>query len=256
MKYSFIIPVFNRPNEVDELLQSLTTQTLKDFDVLVVEDGSTLPCQDVVARYASQLAIHYYNKPNSGPGQTRNYGVQRATGEYVLILDSDVVLLKRFDDFLDNSFFSSMEYHTAQIEKCGTMQYIDAEGRRTADKYIEGIQIQAAVMGAEKGCPFVKKVMDWYADKHFVNEDGSIATNVLSPYIYARVAEGMGFLYKDIDQQLPGRIHIYPSETFAGNKHEVTPNSYAIHLCAHSWHMSPMEKIRKWLGIKEIRKRS
>ena len=66
----------------------------------------------------------------------------------------------------------------------------------------------------------------------------------------------MGFLYKDIDQQLPGRIHIYPSETFAGNKHEVTPNSYAIHLCAHSWHMSPMEKIRKWLGIKEIRKRS
>ena len=92
MKYSFIIPVFNRPNEVDELLQSLTTQTLKDFDVLVVEDGSTLPCQDVVARYANQLAIHYYNKPNSGPGQTRNYGVQRATGEYVLILDSDVVL--------------------------------------------------------------------------------------------------------------------------------------------------------------------
>ena len=166
-----------------------------------------------------------------------------------IYLDSDVVLLKRFDDFLDNSFFSSMEYHTAQIEKCGTMQYIDAEGRRTADKYIEGIQIQAAVMGAEKGCPFVKKVMDWYADKHFVNEDGSIATNVLSPYIYARVAEGMGFLYKDIDQQLPGRIHIYPSETFAGNKHEVTPNSYATHLCAHSWHMSPMEKIRKWLGI-------
>ena len=86
MKYSFIIPVFNRPNEVDELLQSLTTQTLKDFDVLVVEDGSTLPCQDVVARYANQLAIHYYNKPNSGPGQTRNYGVQRATGEYVLNL--------------------------------------------------------------------------------------------------------------------------------------------------------------------------
>lgn len=63
MKYSFIIPVFNRPNEVDELLQSLTTQTLKDFDVLVVEDGSTLPCQDVVARYANQLAIHYITSP-------------------------------------------------------------------------------------------------------------------------------------------------------------------------------------------------
>ena len=92
MKYSFIIPVFNRPNEVDELLGSLTTQTFKDFDVVVVEDGSTLPCRDVVERYTDRLTIHYYNKPNSGPGQTRNYGVERATGDYVLILDSDVVL--------------------------------------------------------------------------------------------------------------------------------------------------------------------
>lgn len=92
MKYSFIIPVFNRPNEVDELLESLTTQTFKDFDVVVVEDGSTLPCHDVVERYANRLTTHYYNKPNSGPGQTRNYGVERATGDYVLILDSDVVL--------------------------------------------------------------------------------------------------------------------------------------------------------------------
>ena len=69
----------------------------------------------------------------------RMYALYTEGGIY---LDSDVVLLKRFDDFLDNSFFSSMEYHTAQIEKCGTMQYIDAEGRRTADKYIEGIQIR------------------------------------------------------------------------------------------------------------------
>ena len=89
---------------------------------------------------------------------------------------------------------------------------------------------------------------------HFI-EDGTIRTNVLSPYIYARVAEKIGFIYKDIDQNLPGGIHIYPSETFAGNKHEVTPNSYAIHLCAHSWHMSPMEKIRKWLGISKRFKR-
>ena len=182
----------------------------------------------------------------------RMYALYTQGGTY---LDSDVILLKRFDDFLNNSFFSCMEYHPIQIEKCGTMNYIDSDGKRIADKYIEGIQIQAAVMGAEKGNPFVKEVMDWYSDKHFVNEDGTIRTNVLSPYIYARVAEKIGFLYKDIDQNLPGRIHIYPSETFAGNKHEVTPNSYAIHLCAHSWHMSPMEKIRKWLGISKRFKR-
>lgn len=92
MKYSFIIPVYNRPDEVDELLASLCEQTLKDFEVIVVEDGSTIPCHDVVENYAGRLDVHYFQKPNSGPGQTRNYGVERAHGEYVLILDSDVVL--------------------------------------------------------------------------------------------------------------------------------------------------------------------
>lgn len=92
MKYSFIIPVFNRPDEVDELLNSLTTQTLRDFEVIVVEDGSSVPCKDVTEKYADKFLIHYYYKDNSGPGQTRNYGVERASGEYMLILDSDCIL--------------------------------------------------------------------------------------------------------------------------------------------------------------------
>ena len=92
MKYSFIIPVYNRPDEVDELLESLSRQTLKDFEVVVVEDGSGVPCRPVVEKYAGQMPIHYYYKENSGPGQTRNYGVERAGGEYMLILDSDAVL--------------------------------------------------------------------------------------------------------------------------------------------------------------------
>jgi len=92
MRYSFIIPVYNRPDEVDELLDSLTRQTLRDFEVIVVEDGSAIPCQEVVDKYADRLTIHYYYKENSGPGQTRNYGVERANGEYMLILDSDCIL--------------------------------------------------------------------------------------------------------------------------------------------------------------------
>ena len=177
----------------------------------------------------------------------RMYALYTQGGIY---LDSDVFLLKSLDEFLDNSFFSSMEYHTLQIEKCNSMQYIDPEGHRTADVFIEGIQIQAAVMGAEAGCPFVGEVLDWYKDKHFVMDDGTLRTDVLSPYIYARVAEKYGFLYKDIDQQLDGRMHIYPSEIFAGNKHEVTPRSYAIHMCAHSWHPTIGEKLKKWLHIR------
>lgn len=92
MKYSVIIPVYNRPDECDELLESLCRQTECDFEVIVVEDGSQITCEEVVMKYRDRLDVSYYTKPNSGPGQTRNYGVERAKGDYVLILDSDVVL--------------------------------------------------------------------------------------------------------------------------------------------------------------------
>ena len=92
MKYSIIIPVYNRPDEVDELLASLTRQTERDFEVLVVEDGSSVRCDAVVAKYQASLPVHYLEKPNSGPGQTRNYGAERASGEWLIILDSDCVL--------------------------------------------------------------------------------------------------------------------------------------------------------------------
>ncbi len=183
----------------------------------------------------------------------RMYALYTQGGIY---LDSDVLLQKRLDDFLDNSFFSCLEYHPVLVERFNSTQHLDAEGHRIDDVFIIGIQIQAAVLGAEKGCPFVKEVLDWYEGKHFVKEDGSLQTDILSPYIYARVLESKGFVYKDIDQLLPDRIHIYPSETFAGNKHEATKNSYAIHLCAHSWHPTPWEKIRRFFGLKKIHKQT
>lgn len=92
MRYSVIIPVYNRPDEVDELLQSLTQQSFNDFEVIVVEDGSSIPCKPVTEKYQELLDVHYYDKPNSGPGQTRNYGVERSKGEYLIILDSDCIL--------------------------------------------------------------------------------------------------------------------------------------------------------------------
>ena len=92
MKYSVIVPVFNRPDEVAELLESLTVQSLTDFEVIIVEDGSKEPCETVCKQYEKQLDIKYFMKENSGPGQSRNYGAARSEGEYLLILDSDVVL--------------------------------------------------------------------------------------------------------------------------------------------------------------------
>ena len=96
MKYSIIVPVFNRPDEVAELLESLAGQTLRDFEVIIVEDGSATPCKDVCEKYAGILDLHYYYKDNSGPGQSRNYGAERAQGEWRIVLDSDVVLPEKY----------------------------------------------------------------------------------------------------------------------------------------------------------------
>ncbi|MNX64489.1 putative glycosyltransferase EpsH [compost metagenome] len=89
---SLIVPVYNRPQEVEELLNSLSHQSNKHFEVLIVEDGSSVPCNDVVAKYAPVLDVSYYHKPNSGPGQSRNYGAERAKGNYLVFLDSDCVI--------------------------------------------------------------------------------------------------------------------------------------------------------------------
>ena len=102
MRYSIIVPVYNRPDEVDELLESLCSQTLKDFEVVIVEDGSKITCKDVCDKYADILDLHYYYKENSGPGQSRNYGVERAQGEYVIILDSDAVTPTGFMQAIDS----------------------------------------------------------------------------------------------------------------------------------------------------------
>ena len=109
MKYSFIIPVYNRPGEVAELLESLQQQRLKDFEVIVVEDGSQIPCKDVCDQFAGILALRYYSKPNSGPGQSRNYGVERARGEWVIILDSDVVLPPDYLEAVDKALAAQGE---------------------------------------------------------------------------------------------------------------------------------------------------
>ena len=90
--YSIIIPVYNRPDELDDLLASLCRQTYVHFEVIVVEDGSTVPARAVVERYRDRLDMCYLIIENSGPGIARNRGAERARGEYLLILDSDVTL--------------------------------------------------------------------------------------------------------------------------------------------------------------------
>ncbi|WP_069130249.1 glycosyltransferase [Rhodohalobacter halophilus] len=92
MYYSVIVPVFNRPDEIDELLNSLTKQTYKNFEVLIIEDGSDMRCDHVVEQYSDTLNIRYYYKQNSGQGFSRNFGFEKANGEFLVVFDSDCLI--------------------------------------------------------------------------------------------------------------------------------------------------------------------
>jgi len=89
---SIIVPVYNRPDEVEELLESLNVQTDKDFEVVIVEDGSTILCKEQIEKYNHCLDIKYFYKDNSGPGLSRNFGSQHASGNYFVFLDSDCIV--------------------------------------------------------------------------------------------------------------------------------------------------------------------
>ncbi|MBQ7711290.1 MAG: glycosyltransferase [Bacteroidales bacterium] len=89
---SLVIPVYNRPDEIVELLESISQQGDTDFEVIVVEDGSTRTCKEEIAPFADKFKLQYFFKENSGPGPSRNYGVQHASGDYVIVLDSDCIL--------------------------------------------------------------------------------------------------------------------------------------------------------------------
>src|SRR6188508_868570 len=91
-RYSIVVPVYNRPEEVDELLASLVQLTYRDFEVIIVEDGSTVRCDNVVDLYRDRLHIQYFYKPNSGPGPSRNFGFEHARGEFFVVFDSDCIL--------------------------------------------------------------------------------------------------------------------------------------------------------------------
>ncbi|MCF6352833.1 MAG: glycosyltransferase [Cyclobacteriaceae bacterium] len=101
--YSIIIPVYNRSTEVDELLATLTTQTFTNFEVIIVEDGSTETCNSVVEKYTSKLTINYYYKENAGQGFARNYGFEKAKGDYFIVFDSDCLIPENYLENVEKS---------------------------------------------------------------------------------------------------------------------------------------------------------
>jgi len=95
--FSIIIPVYNRPDEIDELLESLTKQDFSDdFELLIIEDGSQNSSKEITDKYKNKLDLKYFFKENSGAGASRNFGMEKATGNYFIILDSDVIVPSQY----------------------------------------------------------------------------------------------------------------------------------------------------------------
>lgn len=100
-RYSVIIPVYNRPEEVDELLNSLIHQTSHDFEVIIVEDGSSIPCGSVFEKYQKKIPLTYHFKENTGPGLTRNHGAKFARGSFLIFFDSDCMIPQGYFEMLN-----------------------------------------------------------------------------------------------------------------------------------------------------------
>jgi glycosyltransferase involved in cell wall biosynthesis len=100
-KYSIIVPIYNRPDEMAELLDSLTFQTYKDFEILIVEDNSPMKSDQVVKNYAGKLDVHYFFIPGTDRSYRRNYGMQQAMGDYFILFDSDCVIPPRYLEAVD-----------------------------------------------------------------------------------------------------------------------------------------------------------
>lgn len=164
LHFSFIIPVYNRPEEIEELLESFTKLTGGgNFEIVIVEDGSTLNCKSVVDIYQAILNITYFTKQNSGPGDSRNYGMQRATGNYFIILDSDCLLpstyLQMVSRYLDNHYVDSYGGPDAAHASFTNLQkainfamtsFITTAGIRGGKKDFEDFQPRSFNMGISK----------------------------------------------------------------------------------------------------------
>ncbi|MDB4902324.1 MAG: glycosyltransferase [Mucilaginibacter sp.] len=103
MFFSIIIPLYNRPQEIKELLETLTVQTYKQFEVLVIEDGSDIDAEEVVKSFSDKLDIKYFVKPNTGQGFSRNFGFERAKGDYFVVFDSDCLIPENYLQIVKDS---------------------------------------------------------------------------------------------------------------------------------------------------------
>ena len=164
LNFSFIIPVYNRPQETKELLKSFTELNSNiEYEIVIIEDGSTLSSEEICKSFSSQLNISYYFKENSGPGASRNYGMLRAKGNYYIILDSDCILpshyLNTISSFLNYNYYDCFGGADAAHSNFSTLQkainyvmtsFYTTGGIRGSEKSVSNFEPRSFNMGISK----------------------------------------------------------------------------------------------------------
>ena len=226
------------PDEINECIRSWA-EVLPDYAVREWQ-MQDFPIEDMPGYVKEAIAK---KKWAFATDYLRLYILYQEGGIY---LDSDIMMKKRIDEFLDNAFFSFIEFHKEGFEPYKDL--IDENGEALVETHIPGFCMQAAFLGAEKGNAFVKACMDSYQNRSFLTPDGKPDTSILAPDIFALCARKYGFLYKDCQQEIGERMTIYPSAYCAGTKFIAKESNYAIHCCAGSWRELPLKlKLRRKL---------
>jgi len=161
--YSVVIPIYNRPDEIKELLESLTKQTFTNFEVIIVEDGSQIKCEQICHSFKDKLNIQYFYKENSGQGFSRNFGFEKAKGDYYIVFDSDCIIPENYfetvDHFLNKNPLDAFGGPDAALDSFTIVQkaisysmtsFFTTGGIRGGNKQLEKFRPRSFNMGISK----------------------------------------------------------------------------------------------------------
>ena len=239
-RYSVIVPVYNRPEEIRELLESLTQQTVTDFEVIIVEDGSEKRCDAVVDEFRDRLHVQYIFKPNSGPGPSRNMGFSKAKGEYFVVFDSDCLIPPRYFEAVDkkrneeefDAWGGPDRSHESFTPLQQAMAYtmsspLTTGGIRGGEKHLGTFQPRSFNMGISKtvykktqGFRFTRFAEDIELSIR-MEKDGFKAVLVPEAYVYHKRRTSLSEFYKQVSNFGKGRVQVGRA-----HKHAVKPTHW------------------------------
>lgn len=250
-KYSIVVPVYNRPGEVEELLASLCKQTYTTFEVVLVEDGSDVTSQSVYEKYSSRLSIQYFYKPNSGPGPSRNFGFTKAKGDYMVVFDSDCVIPPEYFFIVDRHLAKEPldvwggpdrghgDFTLAQQAMAYSMSSVlTTGGIRGGAKRIGSFQPRSFNMGMSRAA--YEKTGGFQFDRYAEDIEFSLRSVKLGlkvgliteAFVYHKRRATLGQFFRQVSNFGMGRVHVGKAHPGAIKLTHWFPSFFFLGLCA------------------------